>query len=86
MPAAVAWWNLLQDQFRQAVSSAMSPEAMTNAAAMAQDAAARFGAPAPQPEQGKAAAGSPGDISGGAPTPPQEAARAPRPAKKSDKS
>ena len=23
MPAAVAWWNLLQDQFRQAVASAM---------------------------------------------------------------
>ncbi|WP_182990810.1 PhaM family polyhydroxyalkanoate granule multifunctional regulatory protein [Massilia sp. Se16.2.3] len=23
MPAAVAWWNMLQDQFRQAVSSAM---------------------------------------------------------------
>jgi hypothetical protein len=26
MPAAVAWWNLLQDQFRQAVASAMPPE------------------------------------------------------------
>jgi hypothetical protein len=45
MPAAVAWWNLLQDQFTQAVASTMSPEAMANAAAMAQDAAARFGAP-----------------------------------------
>ena len=26
MPAAVAWWNLLQDQFRQAVASAMPPD------------------------------------------------------------
>jgi hypothetical protein len=26
------WWNLLQDQFKQAVSSTMGPEAMTNAA------------------------------------------------------
>jgi hypothetical protein len=46
MPAAVAWWNLLQDQFTQAVASTMSPEAMANAAAMAQDAASRFGAAA----------------------------------------
>lgn len=41
LPAAVAWWNLLQDQFNQAVASAMSPEAMAGAAAMAQN-AARF--------------------------------------------
>lgn len=26
------WWNLLQDQFKQAVSSTLGPEAMTNAA------------------------------------------------------
>jgi hypothetical protein len=51
MPAAVAWWNLLQDQFQQAVTSAMSPEAMAGATAMAQDAAARFGA-AGQPGTG----------------------------------
>jgi hypothetical protein len=37
--AAVAWWNLLQDQFKQAVESAMSPEAMAGAAAVAQNAA-----------------------------------------------
>jgi hypothetical protein len=42
MPAAIAWWNLLQEQFKQAAASAMSPEAMANAAALAQDAAARF--------------------------------------------
>ena len=29
MPAAVAWWNLLQDQFRQAVASAMPPDGAT---------------------------------------------------------
>jgi hypothetical protein len=34
MPAAVAWWNMLQDQFTQAVASAMTP-----AAAPAADAA-----------------------------------------------
>jgi hypothetical protein len=27
MPAAVAWWNVLQDQFRQAVASAMPADA-----------------------------------------------------------
>lgn len=26
MPAAVAWWNLLQEQFRQAVTNAMPPD------------------------------------------------------------
>lgn len=49
MPAAVAWWNLLQDQFQQAVASTMSPEAMANATAMAQDAAARMAAAARPP-------------------------------------
>jgi hypothetical protein len=44
MPAAVAWWNVLEEQFRQAVSSAMSPESMAGAAAMAKDAASRFAA------------------------------------------
>jgi hypothetical protein len=31
LPAAVAWWNLLQDQFTQAVAGALSPEAMAAA-------------------------------------------------------
>ena len=31
MPAAVAWWNLLQEQFRQAVASAMPPEGAAHA-------------------------------------------------------
>lgn len=30
MPAAVAWWNLLQDQFRQAVASAMPADGAAN--------------------------------------------------------
>lgn len=33
MPAAVAWWNLLQDQFQQAVASAMPAEASAGAKA-----------------------------------------------------
>lgn len=33
MPAAVAWWNLLQEQFRQAVASAMPPDGSTTTAA-----------------------------------------------------
>lgn len=44
MPDPAMWWNVLQDQFKQAVSTAMSPEAMGKANAMAQDAAARMGA------------------------------------------
>jgi hypothetical protein len=64
MPAAIAWWNLLQDQFKQAVASSMSPEAMAGAAAMAQDAAARFATasappaakPGPQQQTGNASA------------------------------
>jgi hypothetical protein len=57
MPAAIAWWNLLQDQFKQAVSTAMSPEAMANATAMAQDAAARFSAAAKPPATPEASTG-----------------------------
>lgn len=52
MPAAVAWWNLLEEQFRQAVTTAMSPDALKGAAAMAQDAASRFGAAATPPSAG----------------------------------
>jgi hypothetical protein len=65
MPAAVAWWNLLQDQFKQAVASTMSPEAMAGAAAMAQDAAARFGSAAkPAGEEKPGAAGNAGAQAG----------------------
>lgn len=62
MPAAVAWWNLLQDQFRQAVSSAMpAAGAAAEAPAGANDGAAR-----PAPAKPKARGGSPLDVSGGA--------------------
>lgn len=41
------WWNMLQDQFKQAVSTAMASESMlTNAAARATDTAAKFAAAA----------------------------------------
>lgn len=49
-----AWWNMLQDQFKQAVSSAMSPDAMAEATARAQDAAAKMTAAMPGAEMGKA--------------------------------
>lgn len=57
-PAAIAWWNLLQDQFKQAVASTMTPEAMAQASAMAQDAAARFVAPAASGKQENAGQGA----------------------------
>ena len=42
MPNPAMWWNMLQDQFKQAVSTAMSSDAMANATSMAQDAAAKL--------------------------------------------
>jgi hypothetical protein len=81
MPAAVAWWNLLQDQFRQAVTSAMGSAtpsapgapapASTPPAQNAPDAkAAKAAAPAPSPSpQADSAAGSSGNGSGKARTP-----------------
>lgn len=60
MPAAVAWWNMLQDQFRQAVAGAMPPAG--GAASGNAD-----GAAAPAPAEPKAQGGSPLDVSGGAP-------------------
>jgi len=61
MPAAVAWWNLLQEQFRQAVTSAM-PTPGAGSEAPADGAAAK-------PAEPKARGGSPLDVSGGAPAP-----------------
>ncbi len=60
MPAALAWWNMLQDQFRQAVATAMP-----SAGAPADGAAAN--PPAEAKAQG---GGSPLDVSGGAPESP----------------
>ncbi len=39
MTNPAAWWNMLQDQFKQAVSTAMSPEAVATATAKVQEAA-----------------------------------------------
>lgn len=39
MANPVVWWNMLQDQFKQAVTTAMSSDAMAGASALAQDAA-----------------------------------------------
>jgi hypothetical protein len=46
MPDPTLWWNVLQDQFKQAVTNAMAPEAMANMGAMAKEAAERMGAAA----------------------------------------
>ncbi|MBY0242079.1 MAG: hypothetical protein K2X55_22485 [Burkholderiaceae bacterium] len=42
------WWNLLQEQFKQAVTGAMSTEAVTGAAARATEAATKFAQAATQ--------------------------------------
>lgn len=62
MPAAVAWWNLLQDQFRQAVSSAMPAAGATPESS----GGGKDDAPKPAPAEPKARGGSPLDVSGGA--------------------
>ena len=46
LPDATLWWNVLQDQFKQAVSGAMVPDAIANAGAKVQDAAAKMTAAA----------------------------------------
>lgn len=58
MPAAVAWWNLLQDQFRQAVTSAIPTPGAPDDTAGAQSA-----------PDAKSDGGSPMDVSAGAPDP-----------------
>ena len=63
MPAAVAWWNLLQDQFRQAVSSTIPTAGATPEGAPATNDAAKA------PSGPGAQSGSPLDVSGGAPDP-----------------
>ena len=52
------WWNMLQDQFKQAVTTAMSPEAMAEATARAQEAAGQMAAAMPAGDMGKAMADS----------------------------
>lgn len=55
MSNPTVWWNMLQDQFKQAVTSAMASDAVAGAAAMASDTAAKFVAAAKKPEAAAAA-------------------------------
>jgi hypothetical protein len=59
MPAALAWWNLLQDQFQQAVSSAMTSTASAVPGAPGTPAAPAASAGASNSSNGKAAASAP---------------------------
>ena len=53
MPTAMAWWNMLQDQFTQAVATAMTPaDGAGKAAAPQAEAAAPAPETAPAPEAG----------------------------------
>ncbi|WP_082548312.1 PhaM family polyhydroxyalkanoate granule multifunctional regulatory protein [Massilia sp. Root335] len=56
MPAAVAWWNMLQEQFTQAVASAMTPAAASAAAPAAER--PKTDAPKEVPQAGPAAPNS----------------------------
>jgi hypothetical protein len=57
MANPAVWWNMLQDQFKQAVSTAMASESMmASAAARATDTAAKFAAAATAPVKAKPAA------------------------------
>jgi hypothetical protein len=68
MPAAIAWWNLLQDQFQQAVSSAMSSTApaVPGAPAASPSSPAPAAAKSPNAPNAKAAAPAPGPQSASA--------------------
>ncbi|WGG49957.1 PhaM family polyhydroxyalkanoate granule multifunctional regulatory protein [Rugamonas sp. DEMB1] len=60
------WWNLLQDQFKQAVSTAMGPEAVAGATARATETAAKFVAAAggkPPAATASSASGSSASVS-----------------------
>lgn len=65
MPAAVAWWNLLQDQFRQAVTSAMPTEGSASPGSSPLDVPG--GAPEPGPAPNPGQDDTSGGQSGGAP-------------------
>jgi hypothetical protein len=45
MTNPAVWWNLLQDQFKQAVTTTMASDALAGASAMAADAATKFAMP-----------------------------------------
>jgi hypothetical protein len=62
MPAAVAWWNMLQEQFTQAVANAMTPSAASSTAPGQEG-----GAPKAEPPKAasKTVAAPPGEGNGG---------------------
>jgi hypothetical protein len=65
IPAAMAWWNMLQDQFTQAVTSALSTDVMANAAEMARAATAGANPGTPEADSGAATGSSkPGSSKG----------------------
>lgn len=84
-----AWWNLLQEQFKQAVSTAMSPDTVTGAAARATEVATKFAAAATKPLAKAAAATQPAKSSAPVTADKPKAARKPAarkaPAKKAAK-
>jgi hypothetical protein len=55
MPAAVAWWNMLQEQFTQAVASAMTPAPASASSPPPAAAGAKTDAPKEVPQAGPAA-------------------------------
>jgi hypothetical protein len=70
MPAAVAWWNMLQEQFTQAVASAMAPAAAAAASSPAptadgNGAAPKAEAPKPVPKAGTGAVNGSGGSEAG---------------------
>lgn len=79
-----AWWNMLQDQFKQAVTSAMSPDAMAEATSRAQEAAGKMAAAMPGAEMGKAMVDSMTKGAGSAPKKSQARPRAAKPGASQD--
>ena len=77
------WWNLLQEQFKQAVATAMAPDAMSSAAAAATDAAVKFAAAATsQATEAAAAMSKPAPAKASAQPAPAKAAARKAPAKR----
>jgi hypothetical protein len=64
MPAAVAWWNMLQEQFTQAVAHAMTPAPAASPAADGGGAAPKTDAPKEAPKTGTAGANGGGSTAG----------------------
>lgn len=63
MPNPAVWWNMLQDQFKQAVSTAMASESMmADAAARATDTAVKFATAATATGKGAGAASGAGPV------------------------